>query len=247
MKSKKRIMVVIAVVALLLLSVQTVFANYSNGPENPGGGIVFREEDIFLLETVDFEKELTALINGDIVEWCETWEEPLVFFDVQYLSSPSNENRIFQIFQADDVHTEVWDFLIDWEVETVEELCAQFNGKEPIAEGLTKVRGTDNDLIVFLYPNNNANAFGWVSQGQLYSPEGEKIHFNGVFRVTWDGEDGERGNVVSKINLTIPKTWMMVAVKLKFRICFCSLCLKMLLNMRSTKLSIKMLRPFLAF
>ena len=201
MNYKKRIVILIAVVALLLLSVQTVFANYSNGPESPGGGIVFREEDIFLFEIVDLEKELTALINGDIVEWCETWEEPLVFFDVQYLSSPSNENRIFQISQADDVPTQVWDFIIDWEVETVEELCAQFLGKEPIAQGFTHVRTTDNDLIVWLYPNNNANAFGWVSQGQLYSPEGEKVHFNGVFRVTWDGEDGERGNAVSKINL----------------------------------------------
>ena len=201
MISKKRIVVVIAVVALLLLSVQTVFANSSNGPENPGGGIVFRDEQILLFEIEDYEKELTALINGDIVEWCETWEEPLVYFDVQFISSPSNEDRILQNFHGNDVHTEVWDFLIDWEVETVEELCEQFFGKEPIAEGFTHVRGTDNDLIVWSYDNKNSNAFGLVSQGQLIGPEGEKVHFNGVFRITWDGMEGERGNIVSKINL----------------------------------------------
>ena len=93
--------------------------------------------------------------------------------------------------------TQVWDFLVDWEVETIEEICAQFIANEPpIAEGFTKVRGTDNDYFVNLDPNNT-NAFGFVSQGQLYSPEGEKVHFKGIFSVAFR-EEGL--NVVSKIN-----------------------------------------------
>ena len=199
MFTKSRAVVVFVVIALLVLSTQTVFANFSNGPENPGGGIVFRGEEIFLFATEDYMKGLTALHNGDVVEWCETGEEPLVYFDFQVIESPANENRIIEIDHGEDVPTEVWPFLVDWEAE---DICEQFLESEPIASGYAKMRVTDNDLFVWAYPNKNANAFGWVSQGRLLGPEGEVVHFNSIFRATWDGIDGERvSNFVEKINL----------------------------------------------
>jgi hypothetical protein len=146
----------------------------------------------------DIEKGLTASINGNVVQWCLTGEEEVAFFDVQYILSPSNENRIFQLYQANDVPTQVFDFLIDWDaVGSIEDICAQFFGKEHVAAGLTNVRGTDNDYFLNLNPNNT-NAFGFTAQGQLYSPAGEKVHFNGLFRVAFR-ENGL--NVVERINL----------------------------------------------
>lgn len=199
MFTKSRIMLVVIVMVLLVLTTQSVLANFTNGPENPGGAIVFRGEDIIFLSTEDYESDLTVIHNGDIVEYCLGNEEPAVFIDFQDIYSPNNENRILQLLHGEEVPTTIWPFAVDWE----SDFCAMFLAYEPIAVGTARLRLTDNDVYAWTYTDNKySNAFGWTSQGRLYSPDGEAVRFNSVFRAVWDGIDGEKlFNSTSKINV----------------------------------------------
>lgn len=200
MFTKSRVVLIITVLVLLVLSVQSVSANFTNGPQNPGGAIVFRGEDIYLLSTEDFRSGLTAIHNGDIVEYCSGNEEPAVFMEFQNIYSPSDQDRILEIVHGEDVPTTVWPFAVDWE----SDFCDLFLTHDPIAIGTARLRLTDNDVFVWTYDNKNSNAWGWTSQGklELYGSDGEFVHFNSVYRVVWDGIDGEKlFNFTSKINV----------------------------------------------
>lgn len=201
MYTKSRVVIVFAMMALLVFATQSALADFSNGPENPGGAIVFRGEDIVLLSTEDFKAGLTAIHNGDIVEYCLGNEEPAVLMKFQDIHSPAHELRIISIIHGEEVPTTVWPFAVeDW---SAPDVCEQFLNNEPIATGTAIFRLTDNDVYAYTYQDNkNANAFGWTSHGKLYGPDGELVHFNSVFRSVWDGVDGEKlFNFTSKINL----------------------------------------------
>ena len=205
MFAKNRSIVLAAALALAIvlgLSAGSALANFTNGPENPGLGIVFRGSDEILLSTEDFKADLTAIHNGDIVAFCSGEEEPIVHIDFQWVDIPEDANRIKELLHGEDVPTTVWPFAVDWS-QDIADICEMFLNSEPLATGTARLRSTDNDLFVFLNPDNvNANAFGWVSQGKLSGPDGERLHFNSIWRVVWDGVDfGSSGKINSKINL----------------------------------------------
>ena len=103
-------------------------------------------------------------------------------------------NRIMQLIQGTDVRTSVWPFT------TFD--CSLFQNTPPLAEGFVDLVNTDNDLLVFLNPNNvNHNAFGFTAHGQLNGPNGEQMQFGGVFRSVWDGNDPSTLREVIRINL----------------------------------------------
>jgi hypothetical protein len=199
MFSKSRMILMATVLLLLLLSTQSVLANFTNGPLNPGK-IIVRGEDIFLLSTEDYKAGLTAIHNGDVVEYCQGNEEPAVLIDYQDIYSPKYEDRIIEILHGEDVPTTVWPFAVDWEDEN---WCDMFLTNDPIATGTAKLRATDNDVYAWTYTDNkHSNAFGWTSQGLLYSLSDEPVRFSSVYREVWDGIDGSRvANFVSKINI----------------------------------------------
>jgi hypothetical protein len=195
-------MTILVLLVVLGLSTGSALANFTNGPKNPGGGIVTRGGDIILLSTEDFKADLTAIHNGDIITFCLEEDEPFVYMNFQHVDVPEDTNRIKEIIHGDDIPTTVWPFAVDWD-QDLDDICEMFLNSEPLASGTAKFRSTDNDLFVFENPDNkNANAWGYTSQGKLTGPCGERLHFNSVFRMVWDGVDGESViNITSKINL----------------------------------------------
>lgn len=157
--------------------------NFANGPESPGPN-VFRFKDGLGIFYADPERELSAIHGGDVVEFCLTGGTTFPLVDIQEVKPKQNPDRIIQLLQADDVETTVWPFpSFD---------CDLFTTTPPLATGTVDLVNTDNDLLVFLRDNNNANAFGFAAHGQLMRSNGRTAHFNGVSRIVWDGEDGEK-------------------------------------------------------
>ena len=163
----------------------------SNPPAASGPNVI-RFNDDFAVFNIDTRNGLSAVLGADPNEFCNG----IVNFDtVSYLEVdvPEDANRISQKLSG-HVQASVWPF-------TVFD-CTLFSTVPPLATGMAKVKGTDNDLFVFLNPDNvNANAFGYNAHGALTDQSGNRRNFNLVFRAVWDGNDPSTFRIVELIQL----------------------------------------------
>ena len=161
-------------------------------PSN-SGPIVMRSEVAFAVFYVDTKAGISAIHGADMVEFCNG----VIDFDLvelQRIDVPEDANRLIDIIHGNDVRTSVWPFT------TFD--CNLFTTVTPLATGTVDLVSTDNDLLVFLNPDNrNANAFGFQAHGKLTGPNGERLNFSGHSRVVWDGNDGNTLKSTDKINL----------------------------------------------
>ena len=166
----------LATVALLISA-----SALSNPPPTSGPNVV-RFDDFFAVNISDFEDNKQVIFGADVTEFCNG----VIDFDVlsfMEVTNPQDEDRIKQLAKG-MVFASVWDFA-DFD-------CGRFLTEMPLASGMAKVHLNDNDLIVFLRDNQNANSFGLKAQGDLFSPDGEPLKFHFVWHVVWDGVDGEK-------------------------------------------------------
>ncbi len=145
--------------------------NFTNNPD--AGPIIVRGQTVFAVFWVDPKREISAVAGADVVEFCSG----VVDFDLvdfQDHIPPGDATRIMEVLHGDDIRASAWPFdFFD---------CGLFLSETPLAEGLVDMRSTDNDLLVFLDPENkNHNAFGFNVHGA----------FNGHQRCVWDGNNGE--------------------------------------------------------
>lgn len=79
--------------------------------------------------------------------------------------------------------------------------CADLMSRK-IAEGTGRFVITDNDLAPLDRVNHNHNAFGFTAHGTLDRVDGAgTVHYNGVSKCEWDGEDLASLKCMDKINL----------------------------------------------
>lgn len=168
-------------------------SNLAKGPPASSGPIVIRSQTLFAVFFIDSDKGISASIGADPVEFCNG----IVNFDIvelQEISVPEDANRLIDLIKGSNVTASVWPFA------TFD--CDLFATTTPLATGTVKLVNTDNDLLVFLNPDNrNANAFGFTAQGKLTRPDGSQANFNGVSKCVWDGNDINSLKCVDKINL----------------------------------------------
>jgi len=161
--------------------------NFLNNPDN-GNARIFRfEQHVFFL-IFQFPDAAPPAGTPDLVAVhtttpdCGGILEPA---DLQaVLEDPDDPffNQVRQVTLADPINI----FIVD-----LSQAGSCF-GLELVASGTGKLVDTDNDLFIFLRDSNNANAFGFTAQGQLYSPAGQIAHYNGVSKISWDGNTGAR-------------------------------------------------------
>jgi len=156
--------------------------NFTNGPASPGPNII-RSATMFAVFHADNRRGVSAVYGTDVVQLCLG----NVAFDVvslQEITVPQEAGRFIDLIQGAAVTASVWPFTaFD---------CTLFLNTAPLATGLVDLVNTDNDLLVFLRDNTNANAFGFTAQGTLTRPSGARAHVNSVSKVVWDGLDGSR-------------------------------------------------------
>ncbi|NIM49591.1 MAG: hypothetical protein GTN62_05220 [Gemmatimonadales bacterium] len=170
--------------------------NWMNNPDN-GNPRIWRYQDHFAFGWTDPSTRVRAfhttypLADPD----CSPLDffEPMSFQDVADLDPDDFlRSRFRDLADAD----EIWILVRDLNEPGV---CF---GAKLLAQGVGKMHGTDNDFFAW-YPNdrNNANAYGYVAQGKLTSPGGDKRHYNGVFRCHWDDDGVPEAKCKAKVNL----------------------------------------------
>jgi len=156
--------------------------NFTNAPPSSGPNII-RSATTFAVFHADNLRGVSAVYGTDVVQLCLG----NVAFDVvalQEITVPQEAGRFIDLIQGAALTASVWPFTaFD---------CTLFLNTAPLATGLVDLVNTDNDLLVFLRDNRNANAFGFTAQGTLTRPSGTRAHVNSVAKVVWDGEDGSR-------------------------------------------------------
>jgi hypothetical protein len=187
------LVLVFVILTLLVLSLQAVSADFSNGPANPGP-IVMRFEDTIGLFIPDQSTGISVTIAADVVQDCEIGDPAFELVRIQHLAVPEDANRINEVLHGDDLSATVWPF--------TEFDCDLFTTVDPIAVGTVDLRGTDNDLVVYLNPDNvNANAFGFMAHGVVYDENGESMRLNTILRAVWDGTNDESYQEITRVNL----------------------------------------------
>jgi hypothetical protein len=154
----------------------------AKGPPASSGPIVIRTETAFAVFYADPGAGISAVHGADMDEFCNG----IVDFDIvklQEIDVPEDANRIISLVHGHDVRTSVWPFT-DFD-------CDLFTTTTPLATGTVDMVSTDNDVVVFLNPDNvNHNAFGWAAHGKLVGPNGEELNFSGHSKTVWDGIPG---------------------------------------------------------
>lgn len=150
---------------------QDPLSNFLNGPAAPGPHVI-RFQDDFVVVYLDPKRSLLAVIGADTDEVCQgVFDFGIV--SIQEHFPPGDATRIMELIHGDDLSASVWEFAGTGG-------CALFTTATPLVKGPVDLRLTDNDLLVFLDPDNkNANAFGFSVHGA----------FNGHSRCRWDGND----------------------------------------------------------
>ena len=184
---KSKLVNTIIVAAAMLFSMPA-----SSNPPATSGPIVIRFDDAFAMFDVDTNAGISSILGADPNEFCIGIIDfdTVSFMDVDV---PEDANRISEKLSG-HVRASVWPF-------TVFD-CNLFLTVPPLATGMAKVKGTDNDLVVFLNPDNvNANAFGYNAHGKLFDQSGSAKQFSLVFRGVWDGNDPSTLKVLTMIHL----------------------------------------------
>lgn len=136
----------------------------------PASGVVIRDEAEVGVTWVDFDSGLRVILGADIVEFCSG----IIDFDVvnsQSVEPPVGEDWIIERLYG-EVRAQVFDFL-DFD-------CDLFVNNEPVAAGYVMLTTTDNDLFQSGPPN--ANAWGWMAHGAVYSPDGDVFALSAILR-----------------------------------------------------------------
>ena len=183
---------VLLFVIVLLVALIAAIPALADPPSSSGPNVV-RFEDTFAVFYSDARTGLSVTIGADVVEDCNGNFEPELV-SIQEIHVPEDANRIISILHGDDLMTTVWPFT-DFN-------CDLFTTEEPVATGTSDLVLTDNDLLVFLTPDNvNWNAFGFTAHGLLTAQDGSDVHFNGVQRCRWDGNNDATFGCVERINV----------------------------------------------
>lgn len=168
--------------------------NFMNNPDN-GNPRIARYGDVFGLLIVDETHGLFSLQAAwDRQFGCVGTPEIYTLMDVQdILENPDDPaaGRIVDLVQAQGIYIAVYQDYDAWAASDFD--CADLFARK-LGEGTGKVIYTDNDLLVYLRPNSNANAYGFTAQGAVSLVGGGTAKYKGVLRCVWDGEDGSRIN-----------------------------------------------------
>lgn len=123
----------------------------------------------------------------------------LTLFDVQQiLANPDDpaSDKIHQLLIGKDAYVTVYQGPFDPSL-TCEDLAAR-----KLAQGIGSVVNTDSDLLIFLYPHNNWDAFGVTAHANVSLLAGGSARFLAVNRCTWDGNDLATLKCTTRVSLT---------------------------------------------
>jgi hypothetical protein len=111
-------------------------------------------------------------------------------------ADPELRRNVYQL-KGDGIAT------MAWRADTwPDDFCTFAASTPPAAVGTANLIVTDNDFYAPDQDNKNSNAWGRKANGRLIAPDGQVYQLNFVYRISWDGVDGARRNVVFKIQLT---------------------------------------------
>jgi hypothetical protein len=170
--------------------------SFGNNPDN-GNPRIVRFERVFALLLTDPQTNLFAIHAGsdDQLAWqlgCSGPPDFLNLVDVQQVVHDPDDPTAGQInglTLAREIYIAVFQGFDDWAASGFD--CADLASRL-LADGHGNMTLTDNDIFAFLRENTNANAFGFVVQGNLDRVDGGGAHYNAVSKCVWDGEDGSR-------------------------------------------------------
>ena len=129
--------------------------------------------------------------------------ETFKFKDIYLPNSNPDLRRILEQMKGKDITAKIWQ-VNPWPTD-YNSFCTFFNQMnpfEPMASGTASFSIKDNDFLAWAQPNNNSNAFGYKSNGTLYSQTGQKYKLNLVYNAIWDGDEGANFHEVFKLQLT---------------------------------------------
>jgi hypothetical protein len=163
--------------------------NYVNGPSE--AGLVLRYEGGVAFWLADEKTGLGAIVGVDLAAWCVG---PAAFDLVDFNSVYWEElGRWVDLYQGTDMSTAVWPFTnFD---------CNLFTTTDPLAEGYTKLVGTDNDVIPGATESPRTNSWGVRAHGDLYDGDGGKHQFSAYEQCVWHFDTGEDAVCRYKVNL----------------------------------------------
>lgn len=184
-------------------AVDSPLFSFSNNPDN-GNPRILRFNNLATFLIVDDETNLFSLqagrdapFNFNAGERCGE-VTALSFEDVQRIlhdpddpvSAMINETR-----QGRDIFIHVFQGPFS-EVTDCDDMLSRL-----LAQGRGNFTNTDNDVLIFLRPHNNVNAFGFTAHSNdLELIGGGRAMYNGVSKCVWDGNDLGTLMCVDKIN-----------------------------------------------
>lgn len=185
--------------SLLILLILSISAPVISDPPAQSGPIVIRYEGapffsggILPLWIPDMKSGMSITLGIDNIDFCLGGFN-LDTVSIKEIDIPEDANRINQQLSG-SVQAAVWPF-------TVFE-CDLFLTVPPLATGYADIQATDNDLLVFLNPDNvNHNAFGISAHGKLQDMWGATKQMSFTYRVNWDGNDDSTFKEVIKVKL----------------------------------------------
>ena len=136
-------------------------------------GVVTREEVEVAHFWVDFDTELLIVVGADIVEFCDG----IIDWDVvygQYVQPPTDDEWLMEMRKG-EVRAQVFDF-VDFD-------CDLFLTNEPLASGMVQLITTDNDVWQSGKPN--ANAWGYMASGFVYTSDDVELALSAVVRYVY--------------------------------------------------------------
>ena len=144
------------------------------------GAIIFRFQGGYGAVFYDFGRGLQAIIGIDVNDFCAgTGIYDIV--NVMEVINPLDRDLINQLLTGSDMNCFVYP-LYPFD-------CERFVAEGPIASGFVNLNSTDNDYWAFLESRTaeRVNTFKTSAQGDLYTPEGQKVMFNFQSQTVWTG------------------------------------------------------------
>ncbi|WP_138431451.1 hypothetical protein [Fodinibius saliphilus] len=169
-------------------------ASSHQGPPTASGPRVIRFEGTATFLITDPKNDYAYFVGANVVDICQGIPSfsAVNFMEVQ----PAEDlNRIIRNIKGKDVLASLWN--------PAPSSCADVLAGEPLATGIANFTSTDNDLLVFLNPDNkNANSFGISSSGKFeLTSDGKSVRANAHSRCVWDGVDPTTLKCKDKVNV----------------------------------------------